>query len=467
MLGAAVAEALGDRAGIVRFGDATRARWTKSVATAIVDVGGRPYAVIDLPFRGERAGDADAPARRARPRGLRPDGRGDAPRPRHGPQRPPPGRGRVQGARPGAPRRHRARSASARAWPRRRARRDRTGRATPRPRFAVVDYGAGNLVSIDQALTRVGADGHDRPRPGRPGRRGRARRPGRRCGRRRRWSGWPRRASSSRSATGSPPAGRSSGSASGSSSCSTAATRTARRRSASSPAGPTRLVDAPTLPHIGWNQVERRPRRIRCSPGSSPTPTSTSSTRTPARRPAPDAGGSILARTDPRRVRSSSAIARDNVLGVQFHPERSGADGLRLLANVVELRSAAGGLDDAAAGSRSPPDAPPPGDPVPRRRQRPGRQGHPVRRPRRRGRPARAGRALRRRGRRRARLPRHLGRAGGPRDAPRHRRADGAPGVHPADGRRRRPERRRHARRPPGGRRQGLAEHRGGRRSRR
>jgi imidazoleglycerol-phosphate dehydratase len=28
----------------------------ESVATAVVDVGGRPYAVVDLPFRGERAG---------------------------------------------------------------------------------------------------------------------------------------------------------------------------------------------------------------------------------------------------------------------------------------------------------------------------------------------------------------------------------------------------------------------------
>jgi imidazoleglycerol-phosphate dehydratase len=28
----------------------------ESVATAIIDIGGRPYAVIDLPFRSERAG---------------------------------------------------------------------------------------------------------------------------------------------------------------------------------------------------------------------------------------------------------------------------------------------------------------------------------------------------------------------------------------------------------------------------
>jgi imidazoleglycerol-phosphate dehydratase len=55
VLGAAVAEGLGDRAGIVRFGDAS-VPMDDAVATAIVDVGGRPYAVIDLPFRGERAG---------------------------------------------------------------------------------------------------------------------------------------------------------------------------------------------------------------------------------------------------------------------------------------------------------------------------------------------------------------------------------------------------------------------------
>jgi len=55
VLGSALAEALGDRAGIRRFGDAT-VPMDESVATAVVDVGGRPYAVVDLPFRGEKAG---------------------------------------------------------------------------------------------------------------------------------------------------------------------------------------------------------------------------------------------------------------------------------------------------------------------------------------------------------------------------------------------------------------------------
>ncbi|HYX10984.1 MAG TPA: imidazoleglycerol-phosphate dehydratase, partial [Candidatus Acidoferrum sp.] len=54
-LGSALAEALGDRSGIRRFGDAS-VPMDESLATAAVDVGGRPYAVVDLPFRGERVG---------------------------------------------------------------------------------------------------------------------------------------------------------------------------------------------------------------------------------------------------------------------------------------------------------------------------------------------------------------------------------------------------------------------------
>ncbi|HET7169521.1 MAG TPA: imidazoleglycerol-phosphate dehydratase HisB [Candidatus Limnocylindrales bacterium] len=55
VLGSAFAAALADRAGIRRFGDAA-VPMDESSVTAIVDVGGRPYAVIDLPFRGELVG---------------------------------------------------------------------------------------------------------------------------------------------------------------------------------------------------------------------------------------------------------------------------------------------------------------------------------------------------------------------------------------------------------------------------
>jgi imidazoleglycerol-phosphate dehydratase len=46
-LGTAFAEALGDRAGIRRFGDA-RAPMDEALAEAVVDFSGRPFAVIDL-----------------------------------------------------------------------------------------------------------------------------------------------------------------------------------------------------------------------------------------------------------------------------------------------------------------------------------------------------------------------------------------------------------------------------------
>jgi imidazoleglycerol-phosphate dehydratase len=55
VLGQGFADALDDRAGIERFGDAS-VPMDESIATAVVDVGGRPYAVIELPFRGDRVG---------------------------------------------------------------------------------------------------------------------------------------------------------------------------------------------------------------------------------------------------------------------------------------------------------------------------------------------------------------------------------------------------------------------------
>jgi imidazoleglycerol-phosphate dehydratase len=55
-LGQALADALGDRAGIARFGDAA-VPMDESLARCALDLSGRPYAVVDLPFRGERVGE--------------------------------------------------------------------------------------------------------------------------------------------------------------------------------------------------------------------------------------------------------------------------------------------------------------------------------------------------------------------------------------------------------------------------
>lgn len=49
VLGQALAVTLGDRSGIRRFGNAT-VPMDEAVATAVIDVGGRPFAVIDLPL---------------------------------------------------------------------------------------------------------------------------------------------------------------------------------------------------------------------------------------------------------------------------------------------------------------------------------------------------------------------------------------------------------------------------------
>jgi glutamine amidotransferase len=102
-----------------------------------------------------------------------------------------------------------------------------------------------------------------------------------------------------------------------------------------------RLEEAPTLPHIGWNQVERTREHplfdgiddgadfyfVHSYAGAPPDAGSTAS-------------GVELARTTHGRA-FTSAIARDSLLGVQFHPERSGRDGLRLLSNFVDLVRAA------------------------------------------------------------------------------------------------------------------------------
>lgn len=202
---------------------------------------------------------------------------------------------------------------------------------TDRPRFAVVDYGAGNLVSIDQALTRVGAEvvvAHDPAGlsgadalvvPG-VGAAAPAMDRLRAAGLVEPIRDWI--------AAGRPFLGICLGlqllfdgsDEDGAVTLGVVAGRT------------TRLADAPTLPHIGWNQVERT-RGHPVFDGIGPD-ADFYFVHSYAGAPRDDAA--VLARTTHGRP-FVSAIARDNVLGVQFHPERSGDDGLRLLANVVNL----------------------------------------------------------------------------------------------------------------------------------
>jgi imidazole glycerol phosphate synthase glutamine amidotransferase subunit len=213
-----------------------------------------------------------------------------------------------------------------------------TGDPARRPRFAVVDYGAGNLVSVEGALTRVGGTVTIARRP---------------------------HDLTDADALVVPGVG--------------AAAPAMDRLRAADLVGPilewiaadrpflgiclglqllfdgsdedgaetlgviagrtSRLVEAPTLPHIGWNQVERRPEAgdhpifDGIAPGAD-------FYFVHSYAGAPAATGSPMDPTIATTTHGApfvSAVARGNLVGVQFHPERSGADGLRLLANVVGL----------------------------------------------------------------------------------------------------------------------------------
>lgn len=58
VLGKALGEALGDKSGIVRYGEAT-IPMDESLVDAVVDISGRPFLVFNCPFMFEKMGDMD------------------------------------------------------------------------------------------------------------------------------------------------------------------------------------------------------------------------------------------------------------------------------------------------------------------------------------------------------------------------------------------------------------------------
>jgi imidazole glycerol-phosphate synthase subunit HisH len=97
-----------------------------------------------------------------------------------------------------------------------------------------------------------------------------------------------------------------------------------------------RLVNAPTLPHIGWNQAElRRPHPAFEGLGDTPDFYFVHS-YAGAVEGAVDRAELVVAETT-HGGSFVSAVARGRLLGVQFHPERSGDNGIRLLQNFVAL----------------------------------------------------------------------------------------------------------------------------------
>jgi imidazole glycerol-phosphate synthase subunit HisH len=95
------------------------------------------------------------------------------------------------------------------------------------------------------------------------------------------------------------------------------------------------LEEPPTLPHIGWNQVERR----RDHPILAGVPDSADLYFVHSYAVAPADPGTVIAETT-HGGPFPSVVAHGATIGVQFHPERSGVDGLRVLANFVDLVAA-------------------------------------------------------------------------------------------------------------------------------
>jgi imidazole glycerol phosphate synthase glutamine amidotransferase subunit len=110
-----------------------------------------------------------------------------------------------------------------------------------------------------------------------------------------------------------------------------------------------RIEGAPTLPHIGWNQVERL--RDHALFAGLNDGTDLYFVHSYAGRPE-GAGADVTTLAETQHgERFVSAVDRGNVLGVQFHPERSGGAGLRLLGNFTRWATA---LTAGAGAERSP-----------------------------------------------------------------------------------------------------------------
>jgi glutamine amidotransferase len=94
--------------------------------------------------------------------------------------------------------------------------------------------------------------------------------------------------------------------------------------------GEVTALEAPKLPHIGWNRVAlERPSGLTEGLGEAAAFYHVHSF---VCRPRED--GDVVGRGE-YGERFASIVERDNVAGVQFHPEKSSRDGLALLANFV------------------------------------------------------------------------------------------------------------------------------------
>ena len=92
------------------------------------------------------------------------------------------------------------------------------------------------------------------------------------------------------------------------------------------------IPEAPSLPHIGWNRLQIQ----RQHPVLEGLADGTPAYFVHSYVPVPADPGIVVAQTE-HGGRFASLVASDRILGFQFHPERSGQDGLRMLRNTLAL----------------------------------------------------------------------------------------------------------------------------------
>jgi glutamine amidotransferase len=104
------------------------------------------------------------------------------------------------------------------------------------------------------------------------------------------------------------------------------------------------------VPHIGWNEVrfERR-----CALTARLPPTGCAFYHVHSFAPRPHDHADVVGTTE-YGERFATIVERGSVFGVQFHPEKSSADGLRLLESFAELCPGAVRVSTAAPPARAP-----------------------------------------------------------------------------------------------------------------
>ena len=100
--------------------------------------------------------------------------------------------------------------------------------------------------------------------------------------------------------------------------------------------GRVRALNAPRVPHIGWNLVTFE----RASPLTEGLGEAAAFYHVHSLAPEPAAQDDVVGRGE-YGERFVSIVERDNVMGVQFHPEKSSRDGLALLRNFTRVGVAA------------------------------------------------------------------------------------------------------------------------------